>query len=133
MNRVEEIKKLIESDGYTVEPGIGSEFEFFASKAGLSIAIVVYGDEISFSSSNEEKEIYTISADEKDRRILLGAAEALADEEEFIQNGGEPLHTPPCEEPEDPEDYHDDSDRGCQDCPPDECTGHCMSCYYRSV
>ena len=29
--------------------------------------------------------------------------------------------------------YEDDSDRGCADCPPDECTGHCMSCYYRPV
>ena len=35
----------------------------------------------------------------------------------------------------DPSDYgyDDDSDRGCSDCPPDECTGHCMSCYYRPV
>ena len=29
--------------------------------------------------------------------------------------------------------WEDDSDRGCADCPPDECTGHCMSCYYRPV
>ena len=29
--------------------------------------------------------------------------------------------------------WEDDSDRGCKDCPPDECTGHCMSCYYRPV
>ena len=29
--------------------------------------------------------------------------------------------------------WEDDSDRGCKDCPPDECHGHCMSCYYRSV
>ena len=29
--------------------------------------------------------------------------------------------------------YDDDSDRGCKDCPEDECTGHCMSCYYRPV
>ena len=29
--------------------------------------------------------------------------------------------------------YNDDSDRWCKDCPPDECTGHCMSCYYRPV
>lgn len=29
------------------------------------------------------------------------------------------------------DDYEDDSDRGCKDCPPDECTGHCMSCWYR--
>lgn len=29
--------------------------------------------------------------------------------------------------------YEDDSDRGCKDCPPDQCTGHCMSCYYRPV
>ena len=32
-----------------------------------------------------------------------------------------------------PEEYQDDSDRSCKDCPDDECTGHCMSCYYRSV
>ena len=29
--------------------------------------------------------------------------------------------------------WEDDSDRSCKDCPPDECTGHCMSCYYRTV
>ena len=29
--------------------------------------------------------------------------------------------------------WEDDSDRGCKDCPDDECTGHCMSCYYRPV
>ena len=29
--------------------------------------------------------------------------------------------------------WEDDSDRGCEDCPDDECTGHCMSCYYRPV
>lgn len=32
-----------------------------------------------------------------------------------------------------PEEYQDDSDRSCKDCPDDECTGHCMSCYYRTV
>ena len=31
------------------------------------------------------------------------------------------------------EEWGDDSDRGCGDCPDDECTGHCMSCYYRPV
>lgn len=34
---------------------------------------------------------------------------------------------------DDSEAWEDDSDRGCSDCPPSECTGHCMSCYYRSV
>lgn len=29
--------------------------------------------------------------------------------------------------------WEDDSDRGCKDCPPSECTGHCMSCFYRPV
>ena len=29
--------------------------------------------------------------------------------------------------------WEDDSDRSCKDCPPDECNGHCMSCYYRTV
>lgn len=29
--------------------------------------------------------------------------------------------------------WSDDSNRGCSDCPDDECTGHCMSCFYRSV
>ena len=29
--------------------------------------------------------------------------------------------------------FEDDSDRGCSECPDDECTGHCMSCYYRPV
>lgn len=39
----------------------------------------------------------------------------------------------------DPDDYdyeedpEDDSYRSCADCPPEECDGHCMSCYYRSV
>ena len=52
--------------------------------------------------------------------------------------------TPPCkwneeefdkweEEFDDSEAWEDDSDRGCKDCPPDECTGNCMSCYYRPV
>jgi hypothetical protein len=31
------------------------------------------------------------------------------------------------------EEWEDDSDRSCKDCPPSECNGHCMSCYYRSV
>ncbi len=30
-------------------------------------------------------------------------------------------------------DLEDDSDRNCSDCPPEECDGRCMSCYYRSV
>lgn len=29
--------------------------------------------------------------------------------------------------------WEDDSNRCCKDCPPDECTGHCMSCFYRPV
>lgn len=29
--------------------------------------------------------------------------------------------------------WDDDSDRSCKDCPPDECTGNCMSCWYRTV
>lgn len=29
--------------------------------------------------------------------------------------------------------WSDDSDRGCSDCPEDECTGHCTSCFYRPV
>ena len=37
------------------------------------------------------------------------------------------------EEFDDSEAWEDDSDRGCKDCPPDECTGHCMSCWYRPV
>lgn len=31
------------------------------------------------------------------------------------------------------EEWEDDSDIGCNDCPDDECTGRCMSCSYRSV
>lgn len=31
------------------------------------------------------------------------------------------------------EEWYDGSDVGCNDCPEDECTGHCMSCPYRSV
>ena len=37
------------------------------------------------------------------------------------------------DEPDDSAAWEDDSDRSCKDCPPDECTGHCMSCYYRPV
>ena len=37
------------------------------------------------------------------------------------------------EEEYEAEAWDDDSDRGCSDCPPEECTGHCMSCYYRPV
>lgn len=33
---------------------------------------------------------------------------------------------------EDPAGLDDNSNLGCKDCPDDECTGHCMSCYYRS-
>ena len=29
--------------------------------------------------------------------------------------------------------YEKSERRGCSDCPDDECTGHCMSCYYRPV
>ena len=29
--------------------------------------------------------------------------------------------------------WEDDSNRGCKDYPDSECTGHCMSCYYRPV
>lgn len=29
--------------------------------------------------------------------------------------------------------WNDDSGRGCSDCPDDECTGHCTSCFYRPV
>lgn len=29
--------------------------------------------------------------------------------------------------------WDDGSDIGCGDCPDDECTGHCMSCSYRSI
>lgn len=39
----------------------------------------------------------------------------------------------PDEDFDDSEAWEDDSNRGCKDCPPDECTGHCMSCYYRPV
>lgn len=42
-----------------------------------------------------------------------------------------------CENPEEDDDaaaWHEDgSSRGCKDCPPEECTGHCMSCFYRTV
>lgn len=34
---------------------------------------------------------------------------------------------------DDSEAWEDDSDRGCGDCLEELCTGHCMSCYYRSV
>lgn len=33
----------------------------------------------------------------------------------------------------DNEAWEDDSDIGCQDCPDDECNGHCMNCPYRPV
>lgn len=31
------------------------------------------------------------------------------------------------------DEWSDDSGRGCSDCPDDECTGHCTSCFYRPV
>lgn len=31
------------------------------------------------------------------------------------------------------ENFGDGSEIGCKDCPDDECTGHCMSCAYRSL
>ncbi len=31
-----------------------------------------------------------------------------------------------------PEEWDDGSDVSCSDCPESECTGHCMSCPYRS-
>ena len=31
------------------------------------------------------------------------------------------------------DEWNDDSDIGCADCPDDECHGHCMSCAYRPV
>lgn len=43
------------------------------------------------------------------------------------------MHEDDYEESYDEDGYDDDSDRGCKDCPEDECTGHCMSCYYRPV
>lgn len=47
----------------------------------------------------------------------LSDCEDYADEEDF----------------DDSEAWEDDSDRGCSDCPPSECTGHCMSCAYRPI
>ena len=44
---------------------------------------------------------------------------------------GDELH-PDYEELE-REAWDDGSDIGCGDCPDDECTGHCMSCSYRSI
>lgn len=29
--------------------------------------------------------------------------------------------------------HYDDSDRTCDDCPPEECHGNCFNCYYRTV
>ena len=34
---------------------------------------------------------------------------------------------------DDSEAWDDGSSIGCKDCPDDECTGHCMSCSYRSI
>lgn len=56
-----------------------------------------------------------------------------ASEREFIKTGfcmncQAILFAPPCEE-----EWEDDSNIGCSDCPDDECTGHCMSCSYRPV
>ena len=33
----------------------------------------------------------------------------------------------------DPSEWEDDSNVSCDDCPEDECNGHCMSCRYRPV
>lgn len=50
----------------------------------------------------------------------LSSVEDYSDDEMFYQDNY-------------PEEWDDGSSIGCKDCPPDECTGHCMSCAYRPV
>lgn len=58
--------------------------------------------------------------------LLVDALISLAPSEASEDGGDEPAE-------DEMQGYDDDSDRGCSDCPEDECTGHCMSCYYRTV
>lgn len=61
------------------------------------------------------------------------AMEFFAEELELEYDERKFFETPTEDEYDDSAAWEDDSDRGCKDCPPDECTGHCMSCYYRPV
>lgn len=61
------------------------------------------------------------------------AMEFFAEELELEYDERKFFETPTEDEYDDSAAWEDDSDRGCKDCPPDECTGHCMSCFYRPV
>ena len=64
-----------------------------------------------------EARFFGINPDEMQTYSRYYDGEEFDDEDEF----------------DDSDAWEDDSDRGCKDCPPDECTGHCMSCWYRPV
>ena len=61
------------------------------------------------------------------------AMEFFSEELELEYDERKFFETPTEDEYDDSAAWEDDSDRGCKDCPPDECTGHCMSCFYRPV
>ena len=55
---------------------------------------------------------------------------------EFSKEFMEMVFTSPVSDEDDydeSDEWNDDSDIGCADCPDDECHGHCMSCAYRPV
>ena len=58
---------------------------------------------------------------------LRGGKESMADFRVEKEQPGEEYFY------EHPEEWDDGSSIGCKDCPPDECTGHCMSCAYRPI
>jgi len=60
-----------------------------------------------------------------DRVAEMTARERYMDDSEQFGYSGLPSDDFD-EEPDEPE-----QTLFCHDCPPDECTGHCMSCYYR--
>ena len=67
------------------------------------------------------------------KRLGLEADDTSRDEFINTYSPSEVLDTIETEDDTYEEEWEDDSDRSCKDCPPSECNGHCMSCYYRSV
>lgn len=60
------------------------------------------------------------------------AIEYFADVMEMSEYEKEFFGIPTCDDFDDADAWKDDSDIGCSACPQDECTGHCMSCSYRT-
>ena len=111
---VERLVEIAQSaiDGLRCD-GEDTAMEYFADTMELT------KEEAEFFGINyEEMETYSRYYDEEDD---YGDEESWSYEERNYQRLS------------DDEGYVDDSERGCKDCPPDECNGHCMSCYYRPI